>query len=218
MTEHFIYLHGFASSPASSKAQAFKARFAERGVTLHVPDLNVPSFEHLTLTAMITEVAALVRRLPYGAVNLIGSSMGGTVALHFADRLKQAEGGRVARLLLLAPALDFHANRINQLTEEGVRAWRESGWLTVFHYGENAERRVHYTLLEDMLTYDSFAVQLTQPILIYHGVHDESVDYRQSVRFAQNRPNVALRLVESDHQLHDQIETIWAEAVQFFNL
>ncbi len=218
MAEHFIYLHGFASSPASSKAQAFKARFAERRLPLHIPDLNVPSFEHLTLTAMIEAVAALVRRLPHGPVNLIGSSMGGTAALHFADRLKQAEGGRVARLLLLAPALDFHANRINQLTEEGVRAWRESGWLTVFHYGENTERRVHYGLLEDMLTYDSFAVQLSQPILIYHGVHDESVDYRQSVRFAQNRPNVALRLVESDHQLHDQVEIIWAEAVQFFNL
>ncbi|MFQ3535587.1 MAG: YqiA/YcfP family alpha/beta fold hydrolase [Aggregatilineales bacterium] len=218
MAEHFIYLHGFASSPASGKAQAFKAHFAERRLPLHIPDLNVPSFEHLTLTAMIEAVAALVRRLPDGPVNLIGSSMGGTVALHFADRLKQAEGGRVARLLLLAPALDFHANRINQLTEEGVRAWRQSGWLTIFHYGENTERRVHYGLLEDILTYDSFAVQLSQPILIYHGVHDESVDYRQSVRFAQNRSNVALRLVESDHQLHDQVETIWAEAVQFFNL
>ncbi|MCS6872152.1 MAG: YqiA/YcfP family alpha/beta fold hydrolase [Anaerolineae bacterium] len=218
MAEHFIYLHGFASSPASSKAQAFKARFAKCGLTLHVPDLNVPSFERLTLTAMIETVAALVRSLPHGAVNLIGSSMGGTVALHFADRLKNAEGGRVARLLLLAPAFDFHANRINQLTEEGVRAWRESGWLNVFHYGENTERRVHYGLLEDVLTYDSFAVQLSQPILIYHGVHDESVDYRQSVRFAQNRPNVALRLVESDHQLHDQVDTIWAEAIQFFNL
>lgn len=218
MAEHFIYLHGFASSPASGKAQAFKAHFAQRGIVLHIPDLNVPSFERLTLTAMLEAVAALVRSLPDGAVNLIGSSLGGAVALHFADRLKGAEGGRVARLLLLAPALDFEANRINQLSEAGVRAWRESGWLTVFHYGENAERRVHYGLLEDMLTYDSFAVQLQQPILIYHGVHDESVDYRQSVRFAQSRPNVALRLVESDHQLLDQIETIWAEAVQFFNL
>ncbi|PJF34554.1 MAG: esterase [Candidatus Thermofonsia Clade 1 bacterium] len=218
MAEHFIYLHGFASSPASSKAQAFKARFAERGIPLHVPDLNVPSFERLTLTAMIEAVAALIRSLPYGAVNLIGSSMGGAVALHLADRRKDAEGKQVARLLLLAPALDFHANRINQLTEEGVRAWRESGWLNVFHHGEKAEKRVHYGLMEDMLTYDSFAVQLRQPILIYHGVHDESVDYRQSVRFAEKRPNVALRLVESDHQLLDQVDTIWSEAIQFFNL
>jgi hypothetical protein len=54
--------------------------------------------------------------------------------------------------------------------------------------------------------------------LIYHGVHDESVDYRHSVRFAQSRPNVALRLVESDHQLHDQLDNIWAEAIPFFNL
>lgn len=218
MTEHFFYLHGFASSPASGKAQDFKARFAQRGITLHVPDLNVPSFEELTLSAMIAHVAAEIRRLPYGAVNLIGSSMGGAVALHLADRLRDAEGGQVARLLLLAPALDFEANRINQLTEDGVRAWRESGWLSLFHYGENAERRVHYGLMADMLTYDAFQVDLKQPILIYHGVHDESVDYRQSVRFAETRPNVALRLVDSDHQLRDQVDTIWAEAITFFNL
>ncbi len=130
----------------------------------------MPSFERLTLTAMIEVVAALIRSLPYGAVNLIGSSMGGAVALHLADRRKDAEGKQVARLLPLGTwVLDFHANRINQLTEEGVRAWRESGWLNVFHHGEKAEKRVHYGLMEDMLTYDSFARQLRQPILIHHG-------------------------------------------------
>jgi predicted esterase YcpF (UPF0227 family) len=38
-----VYLHGFASGPASTKAQFFRTRFAERGVELAIPDL-APDF------------------------------------------------------------------------------------------------------------------------------------------------------------------------------
>ena len=38
-----VYLHGFASGPASTKAQLFRARLAERGATLAIPDL-APDF------------------------------------------------------------------------------------------------------------------------------------------------------------------------------
>ena len=49
MTE-FIYLHGFASGPDSSKAQAFKKRFEKLNIALHVPDLQENDFENLTLS------------------------------------------------------------------------------------------------------------------------------------------------------------------------
>jgi hypothetical protein len=38
------------------------------------------------------------------------------------------------------------------------------------------------------------------------------------VRFAQGRPNVDLRLVESDHQLLDQAEAIWDALSALANL
>ena len=47
MTE-FIYLHGFASGPNSSKAQAFKKRFEKLDITFHIPDLQEGDFENLT--------------------------------------------------------------------------------------------------------------------------------------------------------------------------
>ena len=47
----YIYLHGFASGPGSTKARFFRDRFAEAGRELRVPDLAAGDFEHLTITA-----------------------------------------------------------------------------------------------------------------------------------------------------------------------
>ena len=41
---HFVYLHGFASSPQSGKVSFLSERLAARGLTLHCPDLNEPDF------------------------------------------------------------------------------------------------------------------------------------------------------------------------------
>ncbi|NDJ61356.1 MAG: alpha/beta fold hydrolase [Chloroflexi bacterium] len=217
-TPHLIYLHGFTSSPRSRKAQWFANRLADRGVTLHIPDLNVPTFEYLTLTAMLDRVAETIRALPDGPVALIGSSMGGTAALHFADRYRDAEATRVTQLLLMAPAMDFAGNRKTQLGEVRLNAWRDSGWLTVYHYGDVAERRVHYGLFADLLNYDIFSLNLSLPIRIYHGRSDASVPYEQCVQFAEPRPNVDLHLLDSDHQLLDQTDTIWHGMVELFHL
>ena len=43
-----VYLHGFASSAQSSKAQFFAGKFAELGIPLVTPDLNAPDFGTLS--------------------------------------------------------------------------------------------------------------------------------------------------------------------------
>jgi hypothetical protein len=213
-----IYLHGFASSSTSAKAVDFQQRFAQRGIDLRVPDLNVPNFEHLTLTAVLARVAEEVRAAPPGSIGLIGSSMGGLAALHFADRYRHAEAAEVTHLFLMAPALDFASNRAKALGERGLESWRSSGYLTVQHHAYNETRRVHYGLYEDIMRYDSFSVMLDTAMLIVHGVHDESVDHQQSVRFAEDRPNVDLKLVDSDHKLLDQTDAMWGWMQTFFGL
>lgn len=213
-----IYLHGFASSPASAKAVEFQQRFAQRGIDLRVPDLNVPDFEHLTLTAVLARVAEEARAAAPGSIGLIGSSMGGLAALHFADRYRHAEAAQVTHLFLMAPALDFASNRAKALGERGLDTWRSSGYLTVHHHTYNETRRVHYGLYEDITRYDSFSVTLDTPMLIVHGVHDESVDHQQSVRFAEDRPNVDLKLVDSDHKLLDQTDVMWDWMQTFFGV
>jgi uncharacterized protein len=219
MTAHYLYLHGFASSPQSNKARDFANRFAERGISLHVPDLNVPDFEHLTLTAMLAKVADELRVLPADDdVYLMGSSMGGAVALHFTDRYRASEAARVQKLFLMAPAFDFAANRWRDLGANGIAQWRERGRYPFFNYAVGGEKQVHYGLFEDLQAYDSYVLHLDLPIMIFHGEHDETVEVEQSQRFASTRPNVDLRVVDSDHQLLDQTDTMWAAMIAFFAL
>jgi len=54
----YIYLHGFASSPKSSKAQYLRDRFAEINLNLNVLDLNQEDFSNLTLTRQIEQTLA----------------------------------------------------------------------------------------------------------------------------------------------------------------
>ncbi|MDX1991356.1 MAG: YqiA/YcfP family alpha/beta fold hydrolase [bacterium] len=223
MINSILYLHGLASSPRSNKANIFRPSFEQHGLMYRVPDLNVPSFEHLTLTAMLERVAEEIRSLPTSDgdaadVALIGSSLGGLTALHFIDRYREIEARRVAKVVLMAPALDFMSNRLRSLGEDGMAEWKRSGWLPTFNYAAGENRNLHYGIVDDVLNYDSYAVVVDRPMLIFHGLHDESVDYRGSVRFAEERPLVTLRLLESDHQLLDQTDLIWHEMVAFLGI
>ncbi|MEX2272549.1 MAG: YqiA/YcfP family alpha/beta fold hydrolase, partial [Vicinamibacterales bacterium] len=56
MRGHIFYLHGFASSPESSKAVTLMRALEPLGVSTHIPDLNEPSFRTLTITRMIAQV------------------------------------------------------------------------------------------------------------------------------------------------------------------
>ncbi|MCS6812403.1 MAG: esterase, partial [Cyanobacteria bacterium] len=64
MPLHTIYLHGFASSPNSTKARYLADCFAQAGLPLTVPDLNQGDFSHLTLTRQIQQVEALLTDEP----------------------------------------------------------------------------------------------------------------------------------------------------------
>ena len=53
---------------------------------LRLSDLNLPSFEDLTVTRMLDQTAEAIRQAPRGPVALIGSSLGAFVAVHAAAR------------------------------------------------------------------------------------------------------------------------------------
>jgi pimeloyl-ACP methyl ester carboxylesterase len=214
---NILYLHGLASSPSSKKATYFREQFADRAKVV-VPDLNVPDFERLTLTAILAKAAETVRACPPGPVYLIGSSLGGLSALHFADRYREREAKRVEKLVLMAPALDFAENRARQYGADWLEKWQSAGSVLVYHYAYQKERPLHFGQAEDILEYDSYRVRVDIPILIFHGKHDQSVDYRQSIRFAEKYPNVTLHLLDSDHQLLDQTVFMRDEMTHFLGI
>ena len=127
---HVVYLHGFASSPDSSKAQRFQRELEARGVGFSCPDFNQPEFETLTTTRMLGQVRDALSLVKEGPIALVGSSLGAFVAVHAAAA---DTSGRIDRLILLAPALDFGGNRLRQLGPNGIDEWRRSGRLPRGH-------------------------------------------------------------------------------------
>lgn len=197
-----LYLHGFASGPQSSKALFFQERFAARGVEVDVPDLGGGDFERLTITGQLEIIDRQVRQR--GPEVVIGSSLGGYLAALYAAR----HPGLLRALVLLAPGFGFPRRWPQSLGEEALRLWRESGWIQVYHYGLKRFCRLGYQLIDDGLRYEDYP-EVTDPALILHGTRDEVVDPRCSQEFARTRPNVSLRLLDSDHQLLDVLDPIW---------
>ena len=205
-----IYLHGFASSPESSKAIRIADALRPLGVTTHIPDLNLPSFRALTVTRMIEQVRVLITQAGSDPVVLIGSSLGAFVAVHAA-----AQDPRVKGLVLLAPALDFGADENDRIGTVSIGDWRASGSCEVFHYAWNRPEPLDFALYEDAARYDAFAVRLDIPVLVFQGKQDTVVDPRVVMRWWGTRTNVTLELLDDNHQLQASVDRICGMTAAF---
>ena len=211
---NIVYLHGFASSAESKKAAYFSERLRGHGLTLRCPDFNEPGFASLTMTRMLDRLSGELVRFPDGSIALIGSSLGGTLAILAAGRFAD----RVDRLALLAPAVMFAKPGHHLLPPERVDEWRRKGAWPFFHYGFNEERLLDFAFYTDTLRYDAFETWFTQPTLIFQGLRDASVDYRTVELFARARPSVTLSLLDDDHQMMASLPRIWDDMEPFLEL
>ena len=215
-----IYLHGFASSPKSTKVGYFTARLHEHGIEVECPDFNRPDFSSLTMTRMLEQLRAELARIDRtpgdarGPVALIGSSLGGTLGILAAARFQS----QVDRLVLLAPAVMFAKPGHHLLPPERLDEWQRRGALPFFHYAEDTERELNFSFYEDSLRYDAFNADIPQPTLIFQGLRDASVDYHTVEAFARTRPGVTLSLLDDDHQLIASLPRIWDDMRAFLGL
>lgn len=201
-----FYLHGFASSANSTKARYLGDRLREHGIALHTPDFNEPDFATMTMTRMLDQVGHDLQAAP-DPVTLVGSSLGGTLAILAAERFT----ARIDRVVLMAPAVMFAKEGHHLLPPERIAEWRRQGSLSFFHYGYGAERPLNVAFYEDSLQYDPFNAVFAQPTLIFQGLRDASVDPRTVELFSRARPNVTLALLDDDHQLIASLPRIWSD-------
>jgi uncharacterized protein len=208
-----LYLHGFASSPRSTKAAFFADRFEERGVVFDCPDFNEPDFETLTMTRMLEQLGIALAKHGDPAT-LMGSSLGGTLAVLAAARFPD----RVNRLVLMAPAVMFAKPGHHLLQPDRIRSWRERGSLPFFHYAYGEERALDAAFYEDSLRYDACGAAFDQPTLVFQGRRDAAVPWETVDAFAAARPNVDLTLLDDDHQLTASLPTMWQAVSRFMGL
>lgn len=210
------YLHGFASSPLARKAQALRGYYAQRGLELHTPNLNAPSFAKLTYTGMLAALDEFVSALEQqegceaGSTcwRFVGSSMGGYLAARWAQLNPQ----RVERLILLCPAFDF-AERWPQLLGQGnYDRWREQGHFALPD-AAGIPVEVHFGLVEDAMTHPA-RPSVSCSTTIIHGIKDVVVPIQSSRRYAQEHPNVSLIEVDDDHPLSESLPIIEACALR----
>jgi uncharacterized protein len=203
---NYLYLHGFASSPNSAKAQYIKQNLSQLQISVSIPDLNTGGFSDLTITRQIQQVAA---KLPLDEpVTLIGSSLGGLTAAHIAQQ----------NLILLAPAFGFLCHWLPKLGTTGLKLWQSTKYTMVYHYGYQQLLPIHYNFVTDAHQYSVYLLQRPLPTLILHGKHDEVIPIQASRDFAISRPWVKLIELDSNHALDNVTDQVWQEICLFLNL
>lgn len=142
-----VYLHGFASSPHSSKAQFFARKFAACGVSMEIPQLDEGHFEELTISGQLRVIECAVGDEP---AILIGSSLGGYLAALYASR----HAAQIEKLVLFAPAFQFPRRWRERYSDQEWERWKREGSIRVFHYGDGRERRLGYRFVEDAAQFE----------------------------------------------------------------
>ena len=145
-----IYLHGFASSPKSTKVAYFRERFREHGIDVRCPDLNQPTFATLTMTRMLdSSVPSWTRRRR--PAMLIGSSLGGTLAVLAAAQFPARRSARVA-----GAGGDVRQARASPAAARAHRGMASPRRAAVLPLRVRRERELSFTFYEDSLRYDAF--------------------------------------------------------------
>ena len=202
---HYAYLHGFGAGPDSYKGTSLHARMAADGRILHLPDLQQPSFEKLTITAALEALDTLDATVAVDGRKwcFVGSSMGGYLAALWAAR----HPVRVARLLLLCPGFDLGARWSRLIGSEALEQWEREGHHT-FVSPQGVARDVHWGFVTDARQHPGWP-EVSCPTHIIHGRLDAAVPCAGSLSYASTRTHVTIETVEDDHGLASSLDVIW---------
>lgn len=222
-----LWCGGFLSDMRGSKAQALAAWGARTGRRIVRFDYSghgesAGAFENGTISRWAQDALAVLDAETTGPQIVVGSSMGGWIALLLARALAaRGETGRLAALVLIAPAPDFTEELMWKAMPEEVRATllREGRWVRPSEYGPG--QVITRGLIEDgranLVLGAPFAVGC--PVRILQGVADPDVPWQHALRLVSclAEDDVVLSLIkDGDHRLSrpEDIERILAAVAE----
>ena len=186
-----MWLPGFKSEMGSLKATALAEFAGERGVSMARFDYSGHGrsggdFDSGTLGHWLDEAKAVFMQLTAGPQIVIGSSMGGNVALLLLRALLREapeHAQRISALVLIAPAWDMADLIWGKLSEAARRDIMDKGvYLRPSAYGDGPYRITRRLIEEGRLhRISAEAFDPGRPVHILHGLQDPDVPWEHSL-------------------------------------
>jgi pimeloyl-ACP methyl ester carboxylesterase len=207
-----FWLGGFNSDMKGIKALALESWAAEHGRACVRFDYaghgeSGGRFVDGTIGRWLEDSVAVFRQFCRGPQVVVGSSMGGWMALLLARQIaKKAEDASLAGLVLIAPAPDFTEELMWKGFSPDIRQEIESNgvWLRPSEYG--APYPITRGLIEEGRNHLLLgrAIEIGCPVHILQGAQDPDVPWQHALTLAHRLPadDVVLTMIQDgDHRL-----------------
>lgn len=208
-----MFLGGFMSDMTGTKATALEAFCKARGQAFLRFDYfghgaSTGAFRDGTIGRWRDDALAVIDRLTEGKLILVGSSMGGWIMLLAA----LARPERVAALVGIAPAPDFTEDLLwPSFSPEEQRRLLAEGAITIASQYDPRGYIVSRRLIEEGRNHLllSRTIDIACPVRLLHGMKDEDVPWKTSLRLAERlaSEDVRVTLVKNgDHRLSTEAD------------
>lgn len=208
-----VWLGGFKSDMLATKA-SFLDQWARRDGRAFLRfdysghGESEGRFEDGTIGRWLAESLAVIRAVAPGPLVLVGSSMGGWIALLVARALAQAgEAVRLKGMVLIAPAVDFTERLMWANLPEAARQdiERNGFWLRPSDYSPEPYP-ITKKLLEDGRNHLMFgtAIRTYGPAHILQGMQDPDVPWKHALALVEHLaddPATLSFIRDGDHRL-----------------
>lgn len=206
-----VWLGGFRSDMRATKAEAIAAWAQRDGRAFLRFDYaghgeSEGSFADFTLSDWLEDALAVIASQCKGPPVLVGSSMGGWIALLVARRLLGTAQAPVG-MVLIAPAVDFSEELMWAQMPEAVREiiLRDGVWQRPSAYAPEPTP-ITRALIEDGRRHLLFGGEIRTgcPVHILQGMADPDVPWPQAVKLVEHLsadPVVLTLVKDGDHRL-----------------
>jgi pimeloyl-ACP methyl ester carboxylesterase len=208
-----VWLGGYRSDMTGTKAVALEAQAKGLGVSFLRFDYSGHGqssghYSDGTISLWLEETLAVIDRLASGRLVLVGSSMGGWIALRVVEEFrKRGIAGRIAGIVLIAPAPDFTSVLIEpHLTEKERASLAEHGYFEEDSAYSSEPNRYTRALIEDgrhNLVMGGL-IETGCAVHILQGMKDPDVPYGHALAIMEKivADDAILTLVrDGDHRL-----------------
>lgn len=205
-----FWLGGFRSDMTGSKAKALDQFGAEHGLAVTRFDYSGHGqtggdFNLASISRWLEESLAVFDTTT-GPQLVVGSSMGGWLALLLIRELRRRDASRVMGLVLIAPATDMTELMQAQMTKKQRSLLLKQGFVEEPSEYSPEPYRINLSLIEDGRQHLLFGrpIETDCPVTILQGARDRDVPKEHALKLVQHIVNdpVTFTLVpDGDHRL-----------------